>query len=65
MALDSRQKRAAVIGVGRPWYRNADPNSMDAAQRSAVGNTYPVAIFANPSGILQTNYYYNTLMAGN
>ena len=48
MPLDSRQKRAAVAGVGRPWYRNADPNSMNAAQRPAVGNTYPVATFQIP-----------------
>ena len=48
MALDSRQKRAAVIGVGRPWYRNADPNGLDAAQRAAIGNVYPVAAFSPP-----------------
>ena len=45
MALDSRQKRAAVIGVARPWYRNADPNGLDAAQRASIGNVYPVAVF--------------------
>lgn len=58
MALDSRQKRAAVIGVGRPWYRNADPNGLDAAQRASIGNVYPVAIFQdiiaeeNPFGVI-------------
>lgn len=49
MALDSRQKRAAVIGVGRPWYRNPDPNSLDAAQRPSIGSVYPVATFALPA----------------
>lgn len=48
MALDSRQKRAAVIGVGRAWYRNPDPNSLDAAQRASIGLVYPVATFALP-----------------
>lgn len=48
MAIDSRQKRAAVIGVGRAWYRNPDPNNLDAAQRASIGSVYPVAIFALP-----------------
>jgi len=46
MSLDSRQKRAAVIGVARPWYRNADSNSLDAAQRASIANTYPIAAFS-------------------
>ena len=45
MALNSRQKRAAVCGVGRPWYRNSHPNSLSAAQRASIGNVYPVAAF--------------------
>lgn len=49
MALDSRQKRAAVIANGRHWYRNTHPASMNAAQRASVGNVYPVATFANPT----------------
>ena len=39
--MNTRQKRAAVIGVGRPWYRNPHPSSMDTLQRAAVGMTYP------------------------
>ena len=46
MALDSRQKRAAVIGVARAWYRNPHPSSMGAAQRASVGQVYPVATFS-------------------
>lgn len=46
MALDSRQKRAAVIGVARLWYRNPHPSGMNAAQRAAVGQVYPVAAFS-------------------
>lgn len=45
MALDSRQKRAAVVGVGRAWYRNPHPSSVDASQRASIGQVYPVAAF--------------------
>ena len=45
MALDSRQKRAAVIGVGRAWYRNPHPSNVDASQRASIGQVYPVAVF--------------------
>lgn len=48
MALDSRQKRAAVVGVARPWYRNSHPSGVDAPQRASIGNVYPVAQFQNP-----------------
>ena len=43
--LDSRQKRAAVVGVGRAWYRNPHPSSIDASQRASIGQAYPVAVF--------------------
>ena len=45
MALDSRQKRAAVVGVARPWYRNATPATIDDSKRAAVGNVYPIGFF--------------------
>ncbi len=45
MALDSRQKRAAVIGVGRVWYRNSHPSSIDSSQRASIGQVYPVSSF--------------------
>jgi len=45
MALDSRQKRAAIIGAARIWYRNPHPSGMNASQRASVGQAYPVAIF--------------------
>lgn len=45
MALDSRQKRAAVIGVGRAWYRNPHPSGLDESQRASVGQAYPVSSF--------------------
>lgn len=49
--LDSRQKRAAIIGTARAWYRNPHPSSMNAAERAAVGQTYPVALFSQPAPI--------------
>jgi len=45
MALDSRQKRAAIIGVGRAWYRNSHPSGIDTAQRASIGQVYHVASF--------------------
>lgn len=48
MALNSRQKRAAVVGVARPWYRNAHPSNVDASQRASIANVYPIAEFQNP-----------------
>ena len=45
MALDSRQKRAAVIGTARAWYRNPHPSNVDAAQRASISQVYPVAVF--------------------
>jgi len=45
MALDSRQKRAAVIGTARAWYRNPHPSNIDAAQRASIGQGYPVTSF--------------------
>ena len=46
MALNSRQKRAAVVGTARIWYRNPHPSGVDAAQRASIGSVYPVATFA-------------------
>lgn len=43
MAIDSRQKRQAIAGVGRPYMRAVLANSVSAAQRPAVGNAYPVS----------------------
>ncbi len=40
MALDTREKRASVLGVGRPWYRTKLPGANDAAWRAASGNAY-------------------------
>jgi hypothetical protein len=40
MALDSREKRAAALGVGRPWVRDKLPGANDQEWRIASGNAY-------------------------
>lgn len=41
MALDSKEKRAGVIGVGRPWMRDKFPIATpDEQWRATSGLTY-------------------------
>lgn len=41
MALDSKEKRAAVLGVGRPWMRDKFPVATpDEEWRISSGNAY-------------------------
>ena len=40
MAIDTREKRASVPGVGRPWSRGQQPGAIVAAWRLASGNAY-------------------------
>ena len=41
MALDDKEKRAAVIGVGRPWMRDKFPVATpDEEWRISSGNAY-------------------------
>lgn len=42
MALDNQQKRMAAAG-------RVFPSLLDAGQRPAVGNAYPVALFTSPA----------------
>jgi len=49
MALDSKAKRAAVPGVGRPWMRSQYQDvTLGRAARASIGNAYPVANFQAP-----------------
>lgn len=53
MALDTKSKRAAVAGVGRPWMRAQTPDSsLGRASRSSIGGTYPVADFGEPGELM-------------
>ena len=47
MALDSQAKRMAAAGVARPYMRATLAASVNAAQRSSIGLTYPVALFSD------------------
>lgn len=41
MAIDSKEKRAAVLGVGRPWMRDKFPVATpDEEWRISSGNAY-------------------------
>jgi len=41
MAIDSKEKRAAVLGVGRPWMRDKFPIATpDEEWRISSGNAY-------------------------
>ena len=41
MALDSKEKRVAVLGVARPWMRDVFPVATpDEEWRISVGNAY-------------------------
>lgn len=41
MALDDKEKRAAVLGVGRPWMRDKFPVATpDEEWRISSGNAY-------------------------
>lgn len=41
MAIDTKEKRAAVIGVGRPWMRDKFPVATpDEEWRISSGNAY-------------------------
>ncbi len=42
--INTREKRASVLGVARPWMRDKLPSSiLDQAWRLASGNTYVIA----------------------
>ena len=44
MAINTREKRASVLGVARPWMRDKFPTlDLDQAWRTASGNTYVIA----------------------
>ena len=41
MAIDTREKRANVLGVARPWIRSKEPDaSKDEAWRASSANSY-------------------------
>lgn len=64
MAINTKEKRAAVLGVGRPWMRDKFPVATpDEEWRISSGNAYGGNALS-PGGATVTNYYYQTLLAG-
>lgn len=50
MALDTKEKRAAVLGVGRPWMRDKFPVATpDQEWRVSSGNAYGGNAIAAPT----------------
>lgn len=50
MAIDTREKRASVPGVGRPWMRGKNPDGTKVAGwRAASGNAYSGNAFGAPA----------------
>ncbi len=51
MAIDSKEKRAAVFGVGRPWMRDKFPVATpDEEWRISSGNAYGGNALSPPVG---------------
>ncbi len=58
MAIDTKEKRASIIGVGRPWIRDKFPVSgKDAEWRASSGNTYGGNAF---SAAVPTGPFFNS-----
>ena len=65
MAIDTKEKRQAVIGVGRPWMRNKFPVATpDQEWRMSSGLTYGGNALSPGGGISPTQFYYHFLLAG-
>ena len=51
MAIDSKEKRVAVLGVARPWMRDVFPVATpDEEWRISVGNAYGGNALSPPAG---------------
>lgn len=62
MAIDTKEKRINVVGVGRPYLRTKLPGATDQPWRIASGNGYGGNTIASPSAIDLTPYYYLQLL---
>lgn len=69
MAIDDKEKRAAVLGVGRPWMRDKFPVATpDEEWRISSGNAYGGNALSPPAGGFQVAWAINantTIGAGN
>jgi len=50
MAIDTREKRASVLGVGRPWMNTKEPGAVDQLWRHASGMSYAGTVLSPGTG---------------
>ncbi len=50
MAIDDREKRASIPGVGRSFMRGRFPATIDEQWRHAVGHSYAGTTLSPPTG---------------
>lgn len=64
--FDTREKRACILGVGRPWMRDKLPGTIDEGWRLATGNVYCGNALTPPVGGFQAAWAVNanTLLGG-
>ncbi len=64
MAIDTQEKRAGVMSIGRPFMRNTFPTgTLDEQERMSIGNVYGGNALS-PGGATFSggyHYYYNLL----
>ncbi len=65
MALDSKEKRASVIGVGRPWMRDKFPIATpDEQWRATSGLTYGSNALSPDAGRIMSSLASHGGLAG-
>ena len=61
MSIDSKEKRAAVLGVARPWMRDKFPVATpDEEWRISSGNAYGGNALTPPAGGFQAAWAANS-----
>lgn len=50
MAIDTREKRASVLSVGRPWSNTKEPGAVDELWRLASGMAYAGTVLSPETG---------------
>jgi len=62
MAIDTREKRMSVPGVGRPWMRSHHTETIDEQWRLGIGNIYNGNSIELVSVVSIPSYHHNTLI---
>lgn len=65
MAIDSKEKRASVLGVARPWMRDKFPVAVpDEQWRASSAHSYGGNALSPPGAVTGGLYYYLNYLAG-